>query len=296
MVERMGVLYVVATPIGNLEDITLRALRILREVHLIAAEDTRVTRKLLSHYDIHTPLTSLHAYSPPAKVEELAGRLLAGESLAVVTDAGTPTLSDPGSALIRRARELGVPVVCVPGASAVTAAVSLAGLADGRFVFDGFPPRKPKERRAYLQSLKDERRAVVWFEAPHRLTALLKDALEVLGDRELFLARELTKQFEEARQARIREWLAHFEQTPPRGEFTLVLLPSEQSPSPPSEEPIQVLQTLIAQGLSEKEALKETARRLGISRRTLYAMWLERKQQASGEKICEISNEGGNSR
>lgn len=296
MVAQTGVLYVVATPIGNLEDITLRALRTLREVNLIAAEDTRVTRKLLSHYDIHTPLTSLHEHSPPAKVEELVGRLLAGENIALVTDAGTPTLSDPGSALIRRAREVGVRVVCVPGASAVTAAVSLVGLPETRFIFDGFPPRKRKERRTYLQSLKSERRAVVWFEAPHRLTALLSDVLDVLGDRELFVARELTKQFEEARTAKISQWLAHFEQTPPRGEFTLILLPAEESQPLPSEDPLQVIRELIAQGMNEKDALKETARRTGVSRRTLYALWLERKQQGVGENISDISNEGGISR
>lgn len=296
MVAHAGVLYVVATPIGNLEDITLRALRILREVNLIAAEDTRVTRKLLSHYGIHTPITSLHEYSPPAKIEELASRLLAGESIALVTDAGTPTLSDPGSALIRRAREVGVSIFCVPGASAVTAAVSLAGLAEGRFVFDGFPPRKSKERRAYLQSLQAEQRAVVWFEAPHRMVALLRDVLEVLGDRELFLARELTKQFEEARLAKASEWLVHLERVPPRGEFTLILLPREPAPLPPPEDPLQVVQELIAQGMGEKEALKETARRTGISRRTLYTLWLRRRQQTAGENIPDISNEGGTPR
>lgn len=287
MVTQAGTLYVVATPIGNLEDITLRALRVLREVHLIAAEDTRVTRKLLSHYEVHTPLTSLHKYSPPTKVEELTARLLAGQSIALVTDAGTPTLSDPGSALIRRAREAGITIFCVPGASAVTAAVSLAGLTEGKFIFDGFPPRKPKERRAYLQSLQAEQRAVVWFESPHRLAALLRDVLELLGNRELFLARELTKQFEEAQTASISEWLAHFQQTPPRGEFTLILLPKEPAPLPLPEDPLQVVQELVAQGIGEKEALKETARRTGISRRTLYALWLRRKRQNAGESISK---------
>jgi 16S rRNA (cytidine1402-2'-O)-methyltransferase len=268
---------VVATPIGNLEDMTLRALRILREVNRIAAEDTRVTRKLLSHYDIHTPITSLHEYSPPAKIEQLVQRLQAGENIALVTDAGTPTLSDPGSVLIGRAREAGIRVVCVPGASAVTAAVSLAGLAEARFVFDGFPPRKAKERRTYLQSLGTEHRAVVWFEAPHRLCSLLRDVLEVLGDRELFIARELTKQFEETRFARVSEWLAHFEQAPPRGEFTLILLPKREEPTLSTEEPLQIVQQLVSQGMSEKEALKEVAKRCGVPRRGLYARWLERK-------------------
>ncbi|MGC8783410.1 MAG: 16S rRNA (cytidine(1402)-2'-O)-methyltransferase [Armatimonadota bacterium] len=278
MVGASGTLYVVATPIGNLEDITLRALRILREVNLVAAEDTRVTRKLMSHYDIHTPLTSLHEHSPPAKIEQLLQRLRAGESIALVTDAGTPTLSDPGSVLIRRAREEGVPVACVPGASAVTAAVSLAGLPEGRFVFDGFPPRKAKERRAYLRSLADEHRAVVWFEAPHRLCDLLKDALEVLGNRELFIARELTKQFEEARSATVIEWLTHFEQNPPRGEFTLILLPQQKEPASSTEDPLQMVAELIAQGMTEKEALKEAAKRSGISRRDLYTLWVARKR------------------
>lgn len=278
MVETAGVLYVVATPIGNLEDITLRALRVLREVHLIAAEDTRVTRKLLSHYDIHAPLTSLHEYSPPEKIEQLVRRLLGGECVALVTDAGTPTLSDPGSALIRRAREQGIAVMCVPGASAVTAAVSLAGLPDGRFVFDGFPPRKSRERHAYLQSLAGEQRAVVWFEAPHRVVDLLKDVQQVLGEREIFVARELTKQFEESRQATVSEWLSHFEQTPPRGEFTLILLPAREESSPPcAEEPLQMIEHLVADGMSDKEAIREAANRSGVPRRELYARWLERK-------------------
>ncbi|MCS6829359.1 MAG: 16S rRNA (cytidine(1402)-2'-O)-methyltransferase [Armatimonadota bacterium] len=279
MVDAFGVLYVVATPIGNLEDITLRALRVLREVDLIAAEDTRITRKLLSHYDIHTPLTSLHEYSPPARLDQLAQQLRAGKSIALVTDAGTPTLSDPGGAFIRRAREEGIRVVCVPGASAITAAVSIAGLADGRFVFDGFPPRRANERRAYLQSLKSERRAVVWFEAPHRLCSLLKEVLEVLGERDLFIARELTKQFEEARLARVSEWLAHFEQTPPRGEFTVVLLPEPEEPASRTEDPLQLLQQLVAQGMVEKEALKEAARRSGVPRRELYDRWVRWKKE-----------------
>lgn len=278
MVVSAGALYVVATPIGNLEDVTLRCLRVLREVNLIAAEDTRITRKLLSHYDIHTPLTSLHEHSPPAKIEQLLQRLQDGASIALVTDAGTPTLSDPGSALIRRAHEAGVSVVCVPGASAVTAAVSLAGLSEGRFAFDGFPPRKAKERRAYLQSLLNERRAVVWFEAPHRLIDLLKDVLEALGDRELFIARELTKQFEEARSSMVSEWLEHFQQSPPRGEFTLILLPTEAEAPPPDENPLQLMHTLLAQGMSEKDALREAARRSGVSRRQLYALWVAQKK------------------
>ncbi|MCS7310965.1 MAG: SAM-dependent methyltransferase, partial [Armatimonadetes bacterium] len=191
----------------------------------------------------------------------------------------TPTLSDPGSALIRRAREGGISVVCVPGASAVTAAVSLAGLSDGRFVFEGFPPRRAKERCAYLQLLQGERRAVVWFEAPHRLLDLLRDVLAVLGDRELFIARELTKQFEEARLARVSEWLAHFEQVPPRGEFTLILLPREEEPALLVADPLQLVQELVAQGMGEKGALREAARRTGISRRELYSLWLERKSK-----------------
>ncbi|MCS7309348.1 MAG: 16S rRNA (cytidine(1402)-2'-O)-methyltransferase [Armatimonadetes bacterium] len=282
MVGAPGTLYVVATPIGNLEDITLRALRVLREASLIAAEDTRVTRKLLSHYDIHTPLTSLHEHSPPARVEQIVQRLQAGENVALVTDAGTPTLSDPGGALIRRAREKGIAVVCVPGASAVTAAVSLAALPDGRFVFEGFPPRRAKERRAYLQSLRSERRAVVWFEAPHRLLDLLRDVLAVLGDRELFIARELTKQFEEAHLARVSEWLAHFERLPPRGEFTLILWPQEEEPAPPVADPLHLVEELVAQGISEKEALREAARRSGVPRRELYARWVKREEGSDG--------------
>lgn len=274
-----GILYVVATPIGNLEDLTLRALRILREVNLIAAEDTRVTRKLLSHYAIHTPLISLHEHSPPTRIAQIVQRLQQGQSVALVTDAGTPTLSDPGSALIRRARTERVPVMCVPGASAVTAAVSLAALLEPRFAFDGFPPRAAKARRAYLVSLISERRPVVWFEAPHRVVALLRNVLQVLGDRELFIARELTKQFEESRYARVSEWLQHFEQTPPRGEFTLILLPAEKVEPAPQMDPIILIEQLLVQGLGEKEALKEAARRCNVPRRELYARWVEHRRE-----------------
>ena len=277
MVATAGVLYVVATPIGNLEDITLRALRVLREVHLIAAEDTRVTRKLLSHYDIHTPLTSLHEHTPPAKIEQLVQRLLEGEHIALVTDAGTPTLSDPGGAFIRRAREQGITIACVPGASAVTAAVSLVGLAEGRFIFDGFPPRKSTERRAYLRSLAGERRPIVWFEAPHRVVALLKDVRQVLGEREIFVARELTKQFEEARRATVTQWLSQFEQTPPRGEFTLILLPAEDEATRWGEDVLlQTIKNLMAQGLTPNEAIREAAKRSGRPKREVYALWVKR--------------------
>lgn len=278
MVGSPGILFVVATPIGNLEDITLRALRVLREVDLIAAEDTRVTRKLLSHYDIHTPLTSLHAHSPGVKVEQLAQRLRAGERIALVSDAGTPTLHDPGSVLIQRAHQEGIPVVCIPGASAVTAAVSLVGLSDSRFVFDGFPPRRAKERQAYLQSLLSERRAVVWFEAPHRLLALLQEALRLLGDRRILVARELTKQYEEARIARLSEWVAHFSQTPPRGEFTLVLMPEEEPPVFSTDDPIHLLEQMIAQGTPEKEAVKAVAKRCGKPKQEVYALWVAQKR------------------
>ncbi len=185
-----GTLYVIATPIGNLEDLSPRARRLLGEVHVIAAEDTRVTRRLLAHADLHTPLTAYHAHSAPERAEALIRRLEAGEDVALVTDAGTPGISDPGGLLVRQAAAAGCPVVPIPGPSAVAAALSASGLDPSRFVFEGFLPRKGGERRRQIQTLRNLPHTLVFFEAPGRVAETLRDLLSVLGDREAVLARE----------------------------------------------------------------------------------------------------------
>ncbi len=218
-----GTLYVVATPIGNLEDLTLRALRVLKDVHLIACEDTRRTRTLLARYAISTPVTSYFEHNKLTKGPVLLRHLGEGKSVALVTDAGTPGISDPGSLLVREARQAGVPVVPVPGPSAVTAALSAAGIPADRFVFEGFLPVKPGRRLARLRALKELETTVVLYESPHRLLKALQAIGEVFGDVPVVVARELTKQFEEIRVASPPEHLAHFGSRTIRGEFTIVI-------------------------------------------------------------------------
>jgi 16S rRNA (cytidine1402-2'-O)-methyltransferase len=218
----VGTLYVVGTPIGNLEDITLRALRVLREVALIAAEDTRTTRKLLSHYDIHTALTSYHDYTGPGKTRRLVERL-AEIDVALVSDAGMPGLSDPGYPLIRAAVDAGVTVTAVPGPSALVSALVLSGLPTHAFHYLGFLPRKSGARRRTLERVALEVDTLVLYESPHRLVAALRDVEAVLGQRPVAVARELTKRFEELVRGPAGEVRAHFERTPPRGEVVLVV-------------------------------------------------------------------------
>jgi 16S rRNA (cytidine1402-2'-O)-methyltransferase len=223
----MGTLYVVGTPIGNLEDITLRAIRVLREVDLIAAEDTRVTRTLLAAHDIRTPLTSYHEFSGPGKVRRLLERL-AGADVALVSDAGMPGLSDPGFPLIRAALEAGVPVVPIPGPSAILAALVASGLPMHAFCFLGFLPRKPGDRRRLLAGLADLPHSAVVFESPHRVAAALRDVAEVLGaERPLAVGRELTKRFEEIVRGPAGELAERWARQAPRGEFTLVIGPRQ---------------------------------------------------------------------
>ncbi|HZS03121.1 MAG TPA: 16S rRNA (cytidine(1402)-2'-O)-methyltransferase [Chloroflexota bacterium] len=218
----MGTLYLVGTPIGNLEDITLRALRVLREVSVIAAEDTRTTRKLLTHYDIHTPLTSFHDYSGPGKVRRLVERL-ADADVALVSEAGMPGLSDPGYPLVAAALAQGVTVTTVPGPSAVISALVLSGLPTHAFHYLGFLPRKAGPRRRLLERVAAEPDTLLMYESPHRLLAALRDVEAVLGGRRVAVARELTKRFEEVVRGPVGDVRAHFEREPPRGEFTLVV-------------------------------------------------------------------------
>lgn len=218
-----GTLYIVSTPIGNLEDITLRALRILKEAGLIAAEDTRQTQKLLNHYGIHTPLTSYHGYNKEEKAEILLERLQKGQAIALVSDAGTPLISDPGLYLINRCIQEGVPTVPVPGASAVLCALAVAGLPTDSFLFEGFLPRKKGKRLKTLESLKSLPHTLIFFESPYRAHQTLKDCLEVLGDRPMVLARELTKVFEEVIRGRITEVIERISKRRVKGEVTLLI-------------------------------------------------------------------------
>jgi len=269
-------LYVVATPIGNLEDITLRALRVLKEVSLIAAEDTRTTRKLLSRYDIHTPLTSYHEHTPPEKEEELLDAL-ARQNIALVTEAGMPGISDPGVRLIRGAVDRGYAVVPVPGPSAVTTAVAVSGLPADTFLYLGFLPRDAAERRAVLQAVASLPHTLVAFESPHRLRAGLTDLAHVLGERKIVICRELTKAFEEVWRGTLSEALRHFETTEPRGEFTLVIEGATEAPPAPWTE-VQIRALLAerkAEGARAKATVKEVAELARWPRRDVYQLWIE---------------------
>jgi 16S rRNA (cytidine1402-2'-O)-methyltransferase len=235
-----GTLYVVSTPIGNLEDITLRALRILGAVDLIAAEDTRTTRRLLQHYDIVTPSVSSHSHNERRRAAELLDRLEAGGTVAVVTDAGTPGVSDPAAVLIAAVIDAGFSVVPVPGASALLAGLVASGFAIDRFHFEGFLPVK-KRRRARIARIAAEERAVVLYESPHRLRRTLRELLDAAGDRRVSVSRELTKRFEETRRGTLSELLAWFDAHEPRGEFVLVLegrdRGADSGPEPPDDTP-----------------------------------------------------------
>lgn len=277
-----GILYVVATPIGNLEDLTFRALRVLKEVALVAAEDTRHSRKLFQHYGITTPLTSCHAHNEAAKVESLLTRLEAGESIALISDAGTPAISDPGFVLVRQCRERGVTVTAVPGPSAVTAALSIAGLPVDRFAFEGFLPAKQGARREALQSLRSEERTLVFYEAPHRLLATLHDILLEFGNaRELAVARELSKLHEEVFRGNAEAALAHFGRERVRGEIVLLVAPGEREKS---EETVrEALQRWRRDSdLSMKEIVKRVAREFDLPGSDVYRESLALRQDEIG--------------
>jgi 16S rRNA (cytidine1402-2'-O)-methyltransferase len=270
----VGTLYVVGTPIGNLEDISLRALRILGEVDLIAAEDTRRTRKLLTHYEIQTPLTSYHEHSKLTKLDELLSKLQQ-KDVALVSEAGMPGLSDPGYELIQAAIAQGIPVVPVPGPSALITALVVSGLPTDSFLYLGFLPRRRKERRQLLASLAGERCTLVAFEAPHRLRSSLADLKDVLGDRRITLARELTKMHEEVWRGSVSQALAHFEENPPRGEFTLVIEGSKEERVTWDEGRVkEALAELLAEGVGRKEAVKIVSELAGWPKREVYKVAL----------------------
>ncbi len=273
-----GTLYVVATPLGNLEDVTLRALRVLREVALVACEDTRRTRTLLQAHGISTPTTSYFEHNERAKAPQILAALRAGKDVALVSDAGTPTVSDPGEALVREARSAGIPVVPVPGPSAVTAALSVSGLPIERFLFVGFLPPKPGARQKALEPLRRERPALVFFESPVRVVAALDDMIAALGDRDAFLCREATKSHEEylrASLSALRERFAARESV--KGEIVLVVAGASDADTASAEaaageDPVALYRRLAAEGRTRREAVKEAARRLGRSARDVYAL------------------------
>ena len=268
-------LYVVATPIGNLEDITLRALRVLREVDLIAAEDTRHTRKLLTRYGIETPLTSYHDRNERTKAAALVKRLEAGESIALVSDAGTPTISDPGYHLIRAAAEKGLPVTPVPGVSATTAALSVCGLATDRFVFQGFLPARRNRRKETLRQLQGDDRTLVFYEAPHRIREALADMQEVLGNRAALLGRELTKVHEELLRGTLSQLAAELEETPARGEFVIVLAGRDEAPQVNEETLRAEIGKLLEAGRTASDVAKLVAQTFSLVKRDVYKLVLE---------------------
>jgi 16S rRNA (cytidine1402-2'-O)-methyltransferase len=266
---RPGTLYLVATPIGNLEDMTLRALRVLKEVDLVAAEDTRHSRKLFSHYGIGTPLTSYFAHNEAAKGERILTELRAGRSVALITDAGTPAISDPGFLLVRRCHEEGLPVSAVPGPSALIAALSMAGLPTERFAFEGFLPAKPAARRRALRELCGEQRTLVFYEAPHRLPATLRDVRTEFGEeRELAVVRELTKLHEELFRGTVAQACEHFRDKV-RGEIVLLIGPAPEQA--PQESVREALRRWRAEtDLPMREIVKRVAREHGLSGSEVY--------------------------
>lgn len=273
-----GVLYVVATPIGNLEDVTVRALRILKEVDLIAAEDTRHTRKLLVHYAITTRLTSYHDHTEASKTPKLIALLHAGKNVALVSDAGTPGISDPGYRLVNAAAEAGLRVVAVPGPSMVTALLSVGGLPTDRFAFEGFLPAKQGRRRRVLHTLRREPRTLVLYESPHRLVDCLADLAAELGDRRVVIGREVTKQFEEILRGPISEVAATLGQRPVKGEVSLLVEgwngEEERAAGPSAED---LMQQLLADGTALKEAARTVGETCGLSGREAYALGLRLK-------------------
>ena len=277
----LGILYIVATPIGNLEDITLRALRVLKEVAVVAAEDTRHTQILLSHYDIHTPLTSYHEHNEKTKSQELVTRLARGQNVALVSDAGTPAISDPGFRLVVRAIRAGVRIIPVPGASALTAVLSASGLPTDRFVFEGFLPARKTQRRERLQTLRDETRTLIFFEAPHRLKDTLGDIRELLGNREAVLAREVSKIHEEFLRGPVSELVRALGSDAIRGEVTLIISGSSGLPGVSEDRLKAEILELKGKGLRVKEIAEVLGEKFGYPKKDIYRLALHEAKVSS---------------
>ena len=274
--SKLGILYIVATPIGNLEDMTFRAIRILQEVDLIAAEDTRHTGKLLHHFQIKTPQISYHEHNRHQRLPELIDKLLLGKTIALVTDAGMPGISDPGYELVKACADANIPIIPIPGACACIVALSGSGLPTDRFIFEGFLAAKGKGRRQSLEVLQNESRTIILYESPHRLRQTLADLGNYLGiDREIVLARELTKLYEEFWRGKIGDAIAHYTHREPQGEFTIVIAGVSTIAPILSEEAIKAqLQELINQGVTKSQASRELAEKTSLPRRQIYQIAL----------------------
>ena len=282
MTNSKGTLYLCATPIGNLEDMTFRAVRILKEVDVIAAEDTRNSVKLLNHFDIHTPMTSYHEFNKIDKGQYLVKRLLEGENIALITDAGMPGISDPGEELVRMCRDAGVPVTAVPGACACVTALVISGRPTRRFCFEAFLPTDKKERRAVLEELKTETRTSIIYEAPHRLVKTLQELLSELGDRNITVCKELTKKHEIGFETTLKEAVPYYEQNEPRGEYVLVLEGcSRQQMEQEAQDAWKEMslgdhmKLYEEQGMNRKDAMKQVAKDRGVGKREIYQALLE---------------------
>ena len=273
-----GKLYLCATPIGNLEDITYRVLRILKEVDLIGAEDTRHSRNLMNYFDIHTPMTSYHEYNKVDKARYLVEEMQKGKNIALITDAGTPGISDPGEELVRQCHEAGIEVSSVPGPAACITALTMSGLPTRRFAFEAFLPSDKKERQQVLNDLKNETRTIVMYEAPHHLLRTMKELLEVLGDREITLCKELTKIHERAEKGMLADLIEKYENLEIKGEYVLVIqgksfaeLEEESQEQFRKMSVEEHMDLYVSQGMSEKDAMKKVAKDRGISKRDVYA-------------------------
>lgn len=275
--EMSGKLYLCATPIGNLEDITYRVLRILKEVDLIGAEDTRHSIKLLNHFGINTPMTSYHEYNKVEKAETLVKMMREGKTIALITDAGTPGISDPGEELVRQCFEAGIEVSSVPGPAACITALTMSGLPTRRFAFEAFLPKDKKERQQVLEELKNESRTMIIYEAPHHLLATLKELREVIGNRRVTLCRELTKKYEEAKLLTFDELITKYESEEVKGECVLVIegksLKEKQEEIKEEWRTLSVTEHMeyyLNQGMEKKEAMKRVAKDRGVSKRDIY--------------------------
>ena len=279
-----GKLFLCATPIGNLEDITMRVLRTLREADLIAAEDTRNSLHLLNHFDIRTPMTSYHEYNKIEKAYVLIEKMRSGQNVALITDAGTPGISDPGEELVRLCYEAGIEVTSLPGACACVTALTLSGLPTRRFCFEAFLPQEKKEKQRTLEELKSETRTTILYEAPHRLLRTLGELLEALGDRRVTVCRELTKRYETVFQSTLSKAIVHYEADGPKGECVRVMegrspdeLEQEAQKSWAETDIETHVQIYEKQGMDRKEAMKCAAKDRGLTKREVYAMLLEKK-------------------
>jgi 16S rRNA (cytidine1402-2'-O)-methyltransferase len=269
-----GILYLVPTPIGNLGDISLRARQTLENADFIAAEDTRVSLKLLNHLEIKKPLVSYYEHNKTFKGGRIVERILAGETCALVSDAGSPAISDPGEDLVKECAAAGITVCAIPGPCAAITALSISGQSTGRFCFEGFLSMSKKSRREHLDSLRAEKRTMIFYEAPHKLMNTLEDMVEVFGaERPVSFCRELTKLHEEVLRTTLGQAIVHFTETPPKGEFVLVVAgaPEEVKEIPTATDAAGRVNELISQGLSRKDAIKQTAQELGLPKNAVYA-------------------------